>query len=376
MKGQTASDSAGEFRRRCVRFNDEKCSLWAQLPKDGYALVKSALWSRARRHDHPERERSRLRTIREPMCGRPGRSLCRGGRAEPAKSRHEGPGRRSGGTPPWSCTPTWSDSSMVTATARPRSRARARYRPKWPAVWPATRDITLSFDAPDGTVPRPEGPRTGPDRCATDRDPTPRRRVSVPRLPVSQRDRRAPRDVGLQTGSDRYVEPVDAVCRPPLPRSRAGLEAGRRCAGRGAIHQPERAGVRLESHANLAPASKMSAAATAWISCPSLAAIVRRSSRRQGRTSSLRSGRSTLTPLPRGRVSQPGRTRSFPAGIAPAGRRGAWSCRGGSALDGPDDLVGDGVGVLEREHVALVLERDEPGAGNRRHHLIGLLRHA
>jgi hypothetical protein len=66
-KGQTAKDSAAQFGRRCVRFNDEKCSLWAQLPKDGYALVKSALWSRARRHNHP-------------LCGRVGRGLC-GGRA-------------------------------------------------------------------------------------------------------------------------------------------------------------------------------------------------------------------------------------------------------------------------------------------------------
>lgn len=53
VRGQSGSDSVTEIRRRCVRFNDEKCSLWAQLPKDGYALVKSALWSRARRHDHP-----------------------------------------------------------------------------------------------------------------------------------------------------------------------------------------------------------------------------------------------------------------------------------------------------------------------------------
>jgi hypothetical protein len=53
VRGQSRSESVTELQRRCVRFNDEKCSLWAQLPKDGYALVKSAIWSRARRHDHP-----------------------------------------------------------------------------------------------------------------------------------------------------------------------------------------------------------------------------------------------------------------------------------------------------------------------------------
>ena len=53
VKGQNRAQAVAEHRRRCVRFNDEKCSLWAQLPKDGYALVKSALWSRARQHDHP-----------------------------------------------------------------------------------------------------------------------------------------------------------------------------------------------------------------------------------------------------------------------------------------------------------------------------------
>lgn len=55
VRGHAASDSAAEHQRRCVRFNDERCSIWASLPKDGYAQVKSALWSMARRHDHPSK---------------------------------------------------------------------------------------------------------------------------------------------------------------------------------------------------------------------------------------------------------------------------------------------------------------------------------
>jgi hypothetical protein len=53
LKGATRADSEAEVRRRFVRFDDERCLLWAQLTKDAYALVKSAIVGRARRHDHP-----------------------------------------------------------------------------------------------------------------------------------------------------------------------------------------------------------------------------------------------------------------------------------------------------------------------------------
>ena len=42
-----------KFRRRFLRFDDARCMLWAQLTGDAYALVKSAVLGRARRHDHP-----------------------------------------------------------------------------------------------------------------------------------------------------------------------------------------------------------------------------------------------------------------------------------------------------------------------------------
>jgi hypothetical protein len=85
-RGQTATDSAEHFRRRCVRFNDQRCSLWAQLPADGYALVKSALWSRARRHDHPsasdpdyERFESRCADALVEACSQVGRGKGQAG---------------------------------------------------------------------------------------------------------------------------------------------------------------------------------------------------------------------------------------------------------------------------------------------------------
>jgi Domain of unknown function (DUF222) len=53
MEGTTDPESAAWFRRRFVRFDDERRMLWAQLTGDAYALVKSAVLGRARRHDHP-----------------------------------------------------------------------------------------------------------------------------------------------------------------------------------------------------------------------------------------------------------------------------------------------------------------------------------
>jgi hypothetical protein len=53
IKGATDSDAAARIQRRFVRFDDERRLLWAQLSSDSYALVKSAVMSRARRHDHP-----------------------------------------------------------------------------------------------------------------------------------------------------------------------------------------------------------------------------------------------------------------------------------------------------------------------------------
>jgi hypothetical protein len=53
VKGASDADAAAQFQRRFVRFDDERRMVWAQLTGDAYAVVKSAVLSRARRHDHP-----------------------------------------------------------------------------------------------------------------------------------------------------------------------------------------------------------------------------------------------------------------------------------------------------------------------------------
>ena len=53
VKGATDAEAAAQVQRRFVRFDDQRNLIWAQLTGDSYALVKSALVGRARRHDHP-----------------------------------------------------------------------------------------------------------------------------------------------------------------------------------------------------------------------------------------------------------------------------------------------------------------------------------
>jgi Domain of unknown function (DUF222) len=53
VKGASDADASAQFQRRFVRFDDERRMVWAQLTGDAYALVKSAVLGRARRHNHP-----------------------------------------------------------------------------------------------------------------------------------------------------------------------------------------------------------------------------------------------------------------------------------------------------------------------------------
>ena len=52
-RGATDAARRPRVHRSLVRFDDARCSLWAQLTKDAYAVVKSTLVARATRHDHP-----------------------------------------------------------------------------------------------------------------------------------------------------------------------------------------------------------------------------------------------------------------------------------------------------------------------------------
>ena len=91
VKGATDADAATQFQRRFVRFDDERCLLWAQLTGDAYALVKSpcsggpaATTTRAR--SDPDYVR-----VREPVRGRPARHLHRAGSpSEPGRRNASG----------------------------------------------------------------------------------------------------------------------------------------------------------------------------------------------------------------------------------------------------------------------------------------------
>lgn len=51
--GMSDKEAAKSAAGRTLRFDDGRGSLWAQLTKDAYAVVKSTLVARATRHDHP-----------------------------------------------------------------------------------------------------------------------------------------------------------------------------------------------------------------------------------------------------------------------------------------------------------------------------------
>ena len=168
VRGQTSSDSAGEFRRRCVRFNDEQCSMWASLPKDGYAQVKSALWSMARRHDHPsksdpdyERFDSRCADALVEVCA--GRRRKRGGTEEGERESshatvvvHADLERLLHGDGYGNAT--IEGAGPISAEVARRVACNA--------------DVLLSLDAPDGTVL---------DQRAIGRDPTDAQRIEIRR---------------------------------------------------------------------------------------------------------------------------------------------------------------------------------------------------
>jgi hypothetical protein len=175
IRGQTANDSASELRRRCVRFNDEKCSLWAQLPKDGYALVKSALWSRARRHDHPSSSDPDYERF-ESRCADALVEVC----VEGGQARQEGAG--SGATPVRRVSGSGQATVIVHADLERLlygdGYGHASIEGAGPISAEVARrlacdaDITLSLDAPDGAVL---------DQKALGRDPTGAQRIEIRR---------------------------------------------------------------------------------------------------------------------------------------------------------------------------------------------------
>ena len=187
LRGATKADSAAAFGRRCVRFNDERHSLWAQLTPDSYALVRSALVGRARRHDHPSASDPDYSAF-ESRCADALTQLCAGPAAGTA-----GTAGRKGRTSskPVRRTPDSANessqreprASMVVHVDLDRLLHGDRYGEaaiEW--VGPISADvarrlachadITLSFETPGGTVL---------DQKPLERDPTPAQRIAVHR---------------------------------------------------------------------------------------------------------------------------------------------------------------------------------------------------
>ncbi len=188
LRGATKDDSIAAFGKRCVRFNDERHSLWAQLTPDSYALVKSALVSRARRHDHPSATdpdytefQSRCADALVELCARPASRVAVTGGAR--KDTSAKPGRQAG---PGSIDgPHFGEAraTMVVHVDLDRLLHGDRYGEaaiEW--VGPISADvarrlacdanITLSFETPGGTVL---------DQKPLERDPTPAQRIAVHR---------------------------------------------------------------------------------------------------------------------------------------------------------------------------------------------------
>ena len=183
LRGATKADSAAAFGRRCVRFNDERHSLWAQLTPDSYALVKSALVSRARRHDHPSARdpdytefQSRCADALVELCASP---------AQPATTRDRSKATAGPRAPGPIDGPQFGEAraTMVVHVDLDRLLHGDEYGEaaiEW--VGPISADvarrlacdadITLSFETPGGTVL---------DQKPLERDPTPAQRIAVHR---------------------------------------------------------------------------------------------------------------------------------------------------------------------------------------------------
>ncbi len=168
VKGSTDAQAAAQFRRRFVRFDDERCLLWAQLTGDAYALVKSAILSLARRHDHPSASDPDYVRF-ESRCADALRDVCIDqGRTKPAG---RAPGRGGART------------TMVVHTDLERLLYGDGYgHASIEGVGPISAEvarrlacsaqITLSFDGPDGS---------SLDQKQLERDPSEAQRIEIRR---------------------------------------------------------------------------------------------------------------------------------------------------------------------------------------------------
>jgi hypothetical protein len=209
VKGATDAEAAAQVQRRFVRFDDERRLVWAQLNGDSYALVKSALLGRARRHDHPsandpgyERFESRCADALVQICVEQGQRARTGTKAETKAGTKAGTGtgtkaemgtgataKRRSAT---ATAPTGTNSTPVHGGARTTMIVHADLdrllygdgygHASIQGVGPISAEvarrlacnahITVSFDAPDGT---------SLDQKNLERDPSEAQRIEIQR---------------------------------------------------------------------------------------------------------------------------------------------------------------------------------------------------
>jgi hypothetical protein len=171
-KGATDADAAAQFQHRFVRFDDERRLVWAQLSGDSYAVVKSAVLARARRHDHPSANDPDYVRF-ESRCADALLQIC-------IEQGRQKPSARAGATEP---VHGGASTTMVVHTDLDRLLYGDGYgHASIEGVGPisaevarrlaCTAHITLSFDAPDGT---------SLDQKQMERDPTQAQRIEIRR---------------------------------------------------------------------------------------------------------------------------------------------------------------------------------------------------
>ena len=181
VKGSTDADAGSQFQRRFVRFDDERRLLWAQLTGDSYALVKSAVLGRARRHDHPSANDPDYVRF-ESRCADALLQICiEQGRTKP--SARAATAANPASTPDTEPVHGGARTTVIVHTDLDRllygdGYGHASIEGVGPISAEVARrlacnaDITLSFDAPDGT---------SLDHKQLERDPTQAQRIEIRR---------------------------------------------------------------------------------------------------------------------------------------------------------------------------------------------------
>ena len=225
------------FQRRFVRFDDERRLVWAQLTEGCLRAGEVGAAGPGPPPRPSERHDPDYVPLREPLRRRPLRDLRRAGCAEPAGGR--------------SPSTVADQTTMIVHTDLDRllygdGYGHASIQGVGPISAEVARrlacnaDITLSFDASDGSCLDQKKLTARPERRAADRDPASGQRLPLPGLRLPQRDRRPSHRVGIAS----RARPSCRTFSPFAWRTTAGcMSSGWKMDGDaqgGSLHQPTR----------------------------------------------------------------------------------------------------------------------------------------